>query len=97
VKLSSKFSQNISLTQVSSSKVFQVGNLHKKSSVFQLFVAFNPILQAEKFRYLLVTNPILMVTQFEFNGDKFSLFEKCIFMVIFWDIYGDRINTCPIF
>jgi len=30
-----------------------------------------------------------MVTQFEFNGDKFSLFDKWIFMVTFWDIYGD--------
>jgi len=43
----------------------------------------------ENFRYRLVTNPIYMVTKFEFNGDKFSLFEKWIFMVTFCDIFGD--------
>jgi len=35
-----------------------------------------------------------MVTKFEYNGEIFSLFVKCIFMVTFLDIYGDWQTSC---
>jgi len=63
-KFASKFVLNINSSQVSASKSFKQFHFHHNLSVLKNFLAFNPILLMEIFRYWLVTNPIFMVTKF---------------------------------
>jgi len=86
----SKFSRRIISSQEFASKNFETANFNIKCSILPFSLAFIPILLMEILRHRLVTNSILMVTKFEIDGDKLtiSLFEKWIFMVTFWHIYG---------